>query len=69
MFATFGIDFTPIKNVHIMPNVWVNTYESGLDANGTNVASTKYTSMNSNVTNIKGTDAVYRITLYYIYGK
>lgn len=25
-FITVGLDYTPHKNVHIMPNVWVNTY-------------------------------------------
>lgn len=71
MFATFGLDFTPVKNVHIMPNVWLNTYASALDATGSNSATTpiKYSAMNSNVTGIKGTDAVYRLTFYYIYGK
>ena len=69
MFTTFGLDYTPVKNVHIMPNVWLNTYESALSATGTNSAGTKYSSMNANVTGAKGTDAVYRITLYYIYGK
>jgi hypothetical protein len=69
MFATFGIDYTPVKNVHIMPNIWLNTYHTALDATGSNSAGTKYASMNSNVTGLKGTDAVYRLTFYYIYGK
>jgi hypothetical protein len=69
MFVTFGLDYQPIKNVHIMPNVWMDAYNSDLSATGTNGIGTKYTSMNSNVTNNKGTDAVYRLTLYYIYGK
>ncbi len=69
MFATFGIDYTPIKNVHIMPNIWMNTYNSGLDVTGKNSANTTYASMNGNVNGIKGTDAVYRLTFYYIYGK
>ena len=69
MFVTFGLDYTPIKNVHIMPNVWMNTYNSALDVNGANSATTKYSNMNGNVTGIKGTDAVYRLTLYWIYGK
>ena len=68
-FVTFGIDYTPIKNVHIMPNVWMNTYNSDLSVTGTNAAGTKYSSMNSNVTGVKGTDAVYRLTFYYVYGK
>ena len=61
MFATFGIDYTPIKNVHIMPNVWVNTYKSGL-------SSTQY-GENAAGTGVLGTDAVYRLTFYYVYGK
>ena len=69
MFSTFGIDYTPIKNVHVMPNVWLNTYTSALDVTGSNAAGTKYASMNSNVTGVKGTDAVYRLTFYYIFGK
>jgi hypothetical protein len=70
-FVTFGLDFTPFKNVHFMPNVWMNTYNSALGASSTdaNAAGTKYTGMNSNVTGIKGTDAVYRLTFYYVYGK
>ncbi len=29
-FMTAGLDFTPAKNVHFMPNVWVNTYATQL---------------------------------------
>ena len=70
-FVTFGLDFTPFKNVHFMPNVWMNTYNSALGANPTDVngAGTKYTSMSSNVSSVKGTDVVYRLTFYYVYGK
>ncbi len=60
-FVTFGFDFTPVKNVHIMPNVWLNTYDCALSAD-------KY-SLNANASASKGTDAVYRITFFYIYGK
>jgi len=68
-FVTFGFDYMPFKNVHIMPNVWMNTYTSSLSSTGTNTADSKvtYTSENSNVTGIKGTDAVYRLTFYYIF--
>jgi hypothetical protein len=68
-FVTFGFDYTPIKNVHIMPNVWLNTYNSALSNTGSNAAGTKYSTMNSNIVGSAGTDAVYRLTLYYIYGK
>ncbi|HTL82799.1 MAG TPA: hypothetical protein VL651_13895 [Bacteroidia bacterium] len=27
-FITAGIDYTPMKNIHIMPNIWWNTYMS-----------------------------------------
>jgi hypothetical protein len=32
MFITAGLDFTPAKNVHFMPNVWYNHYASQLAA-------------------------------------
>lgn len=58
-FVTFGLDYTPVKNVHIMPNVWMNTYDCAL-------GSSQY-GLNTNGTGVKGTDVVYRLTLYYIY--
>ena len=67
-FITAGLDFTPFKNVHFMPNVWINTYNSDLSATGTN-GTTTYAKMNSLVSPSKGTDAVYRLTFYYVYGK
>lgn len=27
-FFVAGIDYTPLKNIHIMPNIWVNAYNS-----------------------------------------
>jgi len=68
-FVTFGFDYMPFKNVHIMPNVWMNTYNSSLPATGQSDASkpVAYSSMNPGVTGVKGTDAVYRLTFYYIY--
>lgn len=63
-FITFGLDFKPMKNVHIMPNMWINTYESAIDPGGRFT-----TAYNPNITSSKGTDAVYRLTFYYIYGK
>ena len=71
-FVTYGLDFTPFKNVHIMPNIWLNTYQSGLNATGSNTGNTsvKYTSENGNVAGpATGADVVYRLTFYYIYGK
>ncbi|CAN5231684.1 hypothetical protein BH09BAC5_BH09BAC5_21260 [soil metagenome] len=35
MFLTAGVDYTPHKNVHIMPNIWYNSYTSrAKDATG-----------------------------------
>ncbi|MEO6187598.1 MAG: hypothetical protein ABIO82_06695, partial [Ginsengibacter sp.] len=28
IFVTVGLDFTPVKNVHLMPNIWYNRYKS-----------------------------------------
>ena len=69
MFVTYGIDFTPTKKVHIMPNVWLNTYKTGVDATAKNPYGTTYASMNTGMSPINGADVVYRLTFYYIYGK
>lgn len=54
-FVTAGLDFTPIKNVHFMPNVWYNRYESERT--------------NSNGRSSSDYDLVYRLTFYYVYGR
>lgn len=53
-FITAGIDWTPVKNVHFMPNVWYNSYAY----NGTNTTGKP-----------NDYDLVFRLTFYYIYGK
>ena len=54
-FATLGLDYSLNKNIHIMPNIWFNQYNSKLpDAGG----SLK-----------KDYDLTTRITLYYIFNK
>ncbi len=62
-FVLLGFDYTPVKNVHFMPNLWLNTYNSALSQNATNDAYSNLVSGN------KGTDAVWRLTFYYVYGK
>jgi hypothetical protein len=52
-FVTAGLDFTPIKSVHIMPNIWYDHYHS----------------MGNPVGYPDNHDMVYRMTFYYIYGK
>ena len=32
-FITAGLDFTPVKNVHLMPNIWYNKYTNQGPAN------------------------------------
>ncbi len=55
LFLTAGLDFTPIKNVHFMPNVWFNGYKNQ-DKGITGRAGKDY-------------DIVYRLTFYYVFGK
>ena len=62
-FVVVGLDYTPVKNVHFMPNLWVNTYTSSLSQNAAN------TGYNPNITTNKGTDVVWRLTFYYLYGR
>lgn len=52
-FFTGGLDFTPTKNVHFMPNVWLNTYKSKLD-NVSGLAKSNY-------------DMTVRLTFYVIF--
>jgi hypothetical protein len=68
-FFTAGIDYMPAKNVHLIPNIWLNTYASSLSYTGSNDAVTPipYTKYSSEVNNVKGTDAVWRLTFYYIF--
>ncbi|HWB93272.1 MAG TPA: hypothetical protein VG605_15525 [Puia sp.] len=55
MFITAGLDFTPARNVHFMPNIWYNHYKTqleGLDGK------------------INGDyDMAYRMTFYFVFGK
>lgn len=55
-FITAGLDFTPAKNVHFMPNIWYNSYKSELNApDGSKLKS--------------DADVVYRLTFYFVFGK
>lgn len=58
-----GLDYTPVKNVHIMPNFMLNTYTSTIGITSADAV------MNPGITGIKGTDVVWRMTVYYVYGK
>ncbi|MDE1190811.1 MAG: hypothetical protein PW786_01495 [Arachidicoccus sp.] len=63
-FITAGLDFTPYKNVHIMPNIWYNHYKTQLSDDLNNTIN------GSLAGKAKGDyDMVYRITFYYTFGK
>ncbi|HTK21959.1 MAG TPA: hypothetical protein VL442_20720 [Mucilaginibacter sp.] len=55
-FYTVGLDFTPTKNVHFSPNLWLVDYKD---------------QRNSGVTGRVADDhnLVYRMTFYYVFGK
>lgn len=52
-FITAGVDYTPIKNVHIMPNIWYNGFSSR-QKNVTGSTKADY-------------DLVGRLTFYYVF--
>ncbi len=53
LFFTAGLDLTPVKNVHFIPNVWYNRYTS----NQNGLTGSAY----------RDHDLVYRLTFYYVY--
>lgn len=54
-FVVAGLDYTPIANVHLMPNIWYNSYKS--ERTGTKGAA-RY-----------DYDLVYRVTFYFVFGR
>ncbi|HET7178342.1 MAG TPA: hypothetical protein VFI14_01395 [Chryseosolibacter sp.] len=54
-FVVAGLDYTPIANVHLMPNVWYNSYKS--ERTGIKGAA-RY-----------DYDLVYRVTFYFVFGR
>ena len=54
-FITAGLDYTPVKNIHLEPNLWIDTYKSKLE-NVSGKAKSDY-------------DMTARLTVYYIFGK
>jgi hypothetical protein len=53
LFFTAGLDFTPVKNVHFIPNLWYNRYTS----NHSGLTGSAY----------RDYDLVYRLTFFYVY--
>jgi len=58
-FFTVGLDFTPYRGVHFMPNVWYNHYKSQLNT---------VPGMTPGVSD-GNYDLVYRMTFYFVFGK
>lgn len=56
LFITAGLDFTPAKNVHFMPNIWYNHYATQLTGAAKTAEPDNY-------------DLVYRMTFYFVFGK
>jgi hypothetical protein len=56
VFVTAGLDFTPVKNVHFMPNIWYNHYATQLTGAAAAAEPNNY-------------DLVYRMTFYFVFGK
>ncbi len=54
-FATLGLDYSPYKNIHLMPNIWFNQYNNKLPGAGGSLK--------------KDYDLTARITLYYLFNK
>jgi hypothetical protein len=52
-FLTFGLDYTPYKNIHFEPNIWYEHYASQIGATGSEGEH----------------DLVYRITFFFVFGK
>ncbi len=59
-FMTFGIDYTPIANVHIMPNIWINSYKENADIKNNNLYPNKGKGQQAS-----GSDIDYRITMFW----
>jgi hypothetical protein len=55
-FYTAGLDYTPAKNIHFMPNVWLTRYIDQYNSNVTAHIPDNHT-------------LVYRMTFFYVFGK
>jgi hypothetical protein len=58
-FFTVGLDFTPYRGIHFMPNVWYNHYKSQL----TNPPGVPAGTSDANF------DLVYRMTFFFVFGR
>jgi len=63
-FITFGLDYMPAKNIHIMPNIWYNRYATQLSGELNNVVNGAWASRAQG-----DYDLVGRVTFFYMFGK
>jgi hypothetical protein len=61
-FITAGIDYAPHKNVHIMPNIWINSYKDLREKPANYDVSTNASSFYE-----RDADVVARLTVYFIF--
>lgn len=61
-FTTVGIDFTPNKNVHIIPNIWFNSYTDIREKPANYAVATNCASYYK-----RKPDVVARLTFYYVF--
>jgi len=61
-FIVGGLDYSPIKNVHFMPNIWVDTYSQAATSSlkSGNVVTTDYSGKKSS-----DNDIVLRLTFFW----
>ena len=55
-FYTAGLDFTPAKNIHLMPNIWLTAYHDQRSAGTTGYIADDHT-------------LIYRATFFYTFGR
>ncbi len=58
-FLNIGLDWTPTKNVHIMPNIWMNGYKENVDSNNNRLFPIQKGIQSTS------SDMDYRITLFW----
>ena len=63
-FLTVGLDYTPNKNVHIMPNIWMNTY-SDMRTKPASYDATKASDRTKYYD--RKSDMVVRLTFFYVF--
>ncbi|MFI5149028.1 MAG: hypothetical protein ACHQRM_04795 [Bacteroidia bacterium] len=61
-FLNVGLDWTPDKRVHIMPNVWYNSYNANMSTASADGLGKLY-----GTRVVKDYDLVYRVTFYYLF--